>query len=651
MERAVTRSLMVGLALLAAACETPEEVVEQGPFTLTLLHNNEGESHVLPEAIEGEPYGGIARFVTMVKQLRDEADETVGERGVLTVSAGDHLVAGKEFTVSLERGVYYDAIAMDLVGYDVVGLGNHEFDFGADSLADVISETTLPVFVSSNLDFSAHEGLAALQADRRILGRTIVRTGGRRIGVVAVTTETLHSISSPDPVDFKRDADGELRPMVEVLQEQVDAHIANGVNKIIAISHLQHIEEDIALAQQVTGVDVWVAGGTDERLANVDSVLLPGDDPFDPTGLDGVDTEAICTTEGEETLCDTYPLWVTDAEGTEVPLVSGDGNFQYLGKLVVTFDEDGDLESIDEEASGPVRIAGGGAEDAVAEDVEAKNDIVTPITRYFGQFGSVSLGDLTVDLDGQKSSVRTQETNLGDLLADAILWKATQIAATYTTAIPTVAIQNAGGIRNDSVLYAADRNFTFTLGDSFDVAPFQDAIGLVGMTATQFEDLLEHVVSDLPEAEGKFAQLAGVCMSFDASLLPRSVSEETGVVTQGERIRSVTLMSSSGACDGEQLVVDGEVIPGGSALVVAMSTFLASGGDDYPIHSDATQLGAVTYRDALMDYIAADTLIGAAGGVSGLGGVIDETRYAPVEEPALGPRIQVLTPELPEDPG
>jgi 2',3'-cyclic-nucleotide 2'-phosphodiesterase (5'-nucleotidase family) len=215
----------------------------------------------------------VARFKTLVDDLKREA--TTGapspqqkgmKRGVVMLSSGDNFLAGPEFDASLDKGLpFFDTIAMDLVGYDAVAIGNHHLDFGPEVLADFIGgfESDVP-YLSANLDFSAEPALQALVDAGRIAGSTIVKERGERIGIVGATTPMLRFISSPRNVGIDADVAG-------AVNEEVDALEARGVNKIILISHLQSIEEDLALAPLLSGVDVMIAGGGDELLAN------PGD--------------------------------------------------------------------------------------------------------------------------------------------------------------------------------------------------------------------------------------------------------------------------------------------------------------------------------------------------------------------------------------
>ncbi|MEL7209123.1 MAG: bifunctional metallophosphatase/5'-nucleotidase, partial [Actinomycetota bacterium] len=308
-------------------------------FTLTILHNNDGES----ELVGSDTEAGVARFQTVVNQQRFKALRGSGRywwrdrsRGVILVSSGDNFLAGPAFTASLNDGVFYDALALDQLRYDAIDLGNHDFDFGPEVLADFITEFRRPgkpPYLSSNLDFSAEPDLQAL-VDRGVIAKsTVVRERGRRIGIIGATTENLPFISSPRDVVVNA-----VQPAV---QAEADALTKRGVDIIILISHLQDIEGDIALAQQLRGIDVMIAGGGDELLANPDDPLLPSDQALqdDP--------------DEDDPVFGAYPQIATDADGRQVPVVTTSGQYGYLGRLAVEFDRKGNVLSW---GGGPIRV-------------------------------------------------------------------------------------------------------------------------------------------------------------------------------------------------------------------------------------------------------------------------------------------------------
>src|SRR5690606_10870414 len=164
-----------------------------------------------------------------------------------------------------------------------------------------------------------------------IVGATVVRERGEKIGIVGATTPALRSISSPRDVVVDPD-------VADAIQAQVDALTAQGIDKIIVSSHLQSVEEDIELAGLLDDVDIMIAGG--------------GDGP--------------------------YPLLADGVDGDTVPIVTGRGGYTYVGELIVGFDRDGEIVAIADE-SGPNRVSGVGP-DAVAPDRQVQRRVVDPVT-------------------------------------------------------------------------------------------------------------------------------------------------------------------------------------------------------------------------------------------------------------------------------
>jgi 5'-nucleotidase len=316
------------------------------------------------------------------------------------VSSGDNFLAGPEFNASLANGVpFYDTIAMELIGYDAVSLGNHDFDFGPDVLADFLAGyTDPPTYLGANLDFSGEPGLQAYVDEGVIVPATVIEERGERIGVVGVNTPNLPFNSSPRNVIVDPDILG-------VVQAEVAKLGAMGIDKIILASHLQNIGNELELACQVPGLDVIVAGGGDELLANDGDLLLPGD---------------------ESEVFGAYPQ-VADCGDYRVPVVTTSGEYRYVGRLVVEFDKWGNVLGF---GGGPVRVSGV-APDAVEPDPTVQMYVVDPVEAYLADLGANVIANSEVDLDGLRSSVRSMETNEGNLIADSLLYQAQMLAADY----------------------------------------------------------------------------------------------------------------------------------------------------------------------------------------------------------------------------
>ncbi len=568
----VATAVSIGVTAAFTAGPVPEPPADQG-FTLTILHNNDGESQLLGAPAD-PAYGGIARFVTLVRALQ-EAATAAPDSGVVTVSSGDNYLAGPSFAASQDKGPpFYDSIGLAEVGYDALAIGNHEFDFGPDTLADFISgfDPGTP-FLSANLDVSAEPRLAELADAGRIAPSTVVEEAGERIGIIGATTPALRSISSPRDVVVEQDVLG-------IVQTEVDKLTADGVDKIVLISHLQDVGEDRALIGQLRGVDVAIAGGGDELLANPGNPLVPGDEvSLDP---------ATGAPFG-------YPIAVPDADGRTVPVVTTAGDYKYVGRLVVTFDDAGAVTAVDP-GSGPVRVSGVEA-DAVAPDPTVQAEVVEPVTAYTADLAATVLAQSEVALEGRREpGVRTVETNLGNLLADALLDAGQDGAEEFGVAAPQVALQNGGGIRNNSLIPAGP----VTELDTFAVAPFANFVAVVpDVPRAQFKELLENAVSQLPTADGRFAQVAGFRFTWSAAGVAQVTAEDGTVTTPGTRVTEVVLD------DGTPLVTGGVVVDG-PPVSVATNDFSARGGDVYPFRGLPFTSVGVSYQQALAAYLTDD---------------------------------------------
>ena len=564
---------------LPAGAQTPEPI-SADTFTLTILHNNDGESKLLPDEDSGFP--GVARFATQVKLMQTAA--AAAGSGVVTLTSGDNFLASQELGISLARdGALYDSVALSGL-YDAMALGNHDFDFGPDVTARFIEGFDPPVtFLSANADFSNEPVLQALVDSGKLAASTVVDTGGQQIGVIGAVTPLLPNISSPRNVV--------ISDVLAAVTAEAESLAAQGVNKIILVSHLQGVSEEIALVADLAGVDIVIAGGGDDLLRNEGDTCMPDDDPAGP-----------------------YPLLVEDSTGTEVPVITAPGGYRCIGALTVTFDGDGSIVSHTGRSVG--------VSFDVTPDPTVQSSVIEPLAAAVAEVDADVIGQSDVDLDGRRAMVRTGSTNQGNLHADALRATATNLAEGFGTPVPDAAVQNGGGIRNDAVIPAGE----ITTGDTWDIAPFGNFVVVGEVPRETFHVLLERAVDRIPGAGGQFPQVSGFTFTYDPSA-PARETDRAGDCSlagnPGSRIREVVLD------DGTVIVRDGAVVPG-DPIVLATIDFLANGGDCYPLAGiEFTKLG-VSYQQALADYISED-----------MGGTITAADY-----PAGGDnRITAVTPD------
>jgi 2',3'-cyclic-nucleotide 2'-phosphodiesterase (5'-nucleotidase family) len=530
----------------------------QGLFELTVLHINDGESALLPT----DDLPGAARFAADLQRLQAEGNRTVTlppqasprarqaipKRAALTISSGDNYLAGPRLQASFEDpDAFFDALVYTHTGFDAMTIGNHEFDFGPDVLADFIEATGDIPFISANLDFSAEPRLAALEAQGRVAGSTVVEKAGRQIGVVGATTEQLSAISSPRNVVVS-----EVLPAV---QEEVDDLQADGVDIIILSSHLQNLSEELTLVPFLSGVDAVVGGG------------------------------------GGEALGDAYPLMAEDADGKMVPVVTTPGDYADIGRLVLFFDEAGELVKVgDDSELLPVPLEG--PRDAfIAENVEA------PVSAYVAALAANVIATTEVPLDGRRQApgVRDRETNLGNLMADAHLLAARERAASFGVPPADIALQNGGGMRQEQIIPPGP----VTELDTFDIAAFTNFLSVSQITGTELKSALERSVAALPGAGGFHGQWAGIEFNYDLSQQAQVVDFLEGrVTTEGSRIQNAVVTRADGT--RVSVVQNGDLVAPDALFTIASIDFILRGGGDgyFSLRQPFTTLG-ITYQQSL----------------------------------------------------
>lgn len=572
------------LALCFALSVSPR--AQDPAFCLTILHNNDAESRLVNAGAGLEDFGGAARFIAVLERERRDArrngckaltDADV-KRGTIVLNAGDNLLPGPEAAAStdLPEGQFYDTRVIDRARYDAIAIGNHEFDFGPDVLELLIADTSARIpFLSANLDVSAEPELDALAEDGRIRRSRIIWRRGERIGVIGATTPQLEIVSSHGAVTSGS--------VITAVNSEVERLRARGVDKLILLTHIQPVGANLVGLSLLSGIDVAVAGGGGEVLANEGNFLLPGE---------------------EASVFGPYPLLATSPDGTEIPVVTTAGDFRYVGRLEVLFDAEGNVL---ESAGRPVRVAGGDHQDAVTPDPIMQATVVEPVVAFNQDLADDVVGTSEVPLNGIRRDVRTRETNLGNLIADAELAIARGLAAGSDVPQPDIAIQHGGGIRNETVIPPGPILALTT----FQVLPFPNALAVVeGITPELLELVLENAVSGVADFSGRFAQVAGFSFVYDPDAPAQTQDDDGNILSEGERVLSATLD------DGTPIIADGEAVAGAPTLDLATTDFLARGGDGYPLGDLPLTVLDIGYEQALRDHIATN-----------LGGRITGTGY------------------------
>jgi len=593
-------------------------------YTLQILHASDMEGG-------GGDLRNAPAFVSIVDYLEDQAENS------LFLSSGDLVLPGpfmsaagdsslrsaiqqaNEQLFGLEPGSLsdlregagrVDITLANLLDASAVTLGNHEFDQGTSALADMIATdirgasldevrwlgTQFP-YLSANLDLSADpylsglftpelldseafasrpDDLEAASAAPKIAPATVVEVGGEPIGIIGATTQILSSISSTGGVEVEGTDSNDMQLLAQQLQVHIDRMQAQGINKIIVMSHLQQLALEEELAGLLDGVDIIMAGGSNTLLADEDQPLFPG--------------------TGQTPYAD-YPILTRDASGNDVVLINTDGGWRYVGQLNVEFDAEGRViaESINDETStlytateATAASLWGDEETAFAEGSRGQiaRDLVESVDALVTARDGITFGMTDVYLQGERTFVRTEETNLGNLTADANLWYARQLDPSVS-----VSIKNGGGIREPiGTTHAVGADGEYELRppqanpaagkqagevSQLDIESslrFNNDLSILTLTRAQLLAVIEHAVaaSDEQATPGQFAQVSGLSYSFDWDREP------------GDRILSAVIVDENDQVQ-DVLVVNGELVgdPQAQVRVVTLG-FMADGGDGYP---------------------------------------------------------------------
>ncbi|MCY4109576.1 MAG: bifunctional metallophosphatase/5'-nucleotidase [Chloroflexi bacterium] len=581
--------LLAAVAALVAVRWWPDglggEGMDEPAFTLQLLHAGDMDGAV--GALEN-----VENFSAILDGFRKQFPDNT-----LVLSSGDNFVPGPRFYAAGDRandavlGVSGngrgDIAFLNAMGLQESALGNHELDRGTGAFASAIGAESgdrgtylgaaFP-YLSSNLGFANDENLQPLVVEDAqeaplaagsLAGSVIIAVGGERIGVVGVTTPHLTTLTGVGGISVAPADSADMDELASIVQGAVDQVVGKGVNKVILLAHMQRLALEEELAARLADVDIVVGGGSNTLLADQNDRLRTGDEA-----------------------ADTYPIRLESASGEPLLLVNTDGDYRYLGRLVVGFDARGVVipESVDAATSGAYATDEQAVEALGARPIAEVSRIADSLRGVLRSRDGNVVGKSSVYLAGRRQDVRTQETNLGNLTADAFLWLARQVDPGVA-----VALKNGGGIR-DQIGIAVQPPGTTDPADvkflpppanpsagkpeggvsQFDIEGalrFNNGLVIVPLTAQQLREIVEHAIGfdGVGQATaGRFPQIGGMRFSFDPAAPP------------GERIRSLAIVDDSGAV--VDVVVKAGSLAGDPGREIKMVTmnFLANGGDGYP---------------------------------------------------------------------
>ena len=442
---------LLGLVFITA----PTLCAAADGYTLSIAHINDSHSHLeatpLTLLIDGQKttvqVGGFARLQTLVDEMR------AANPDLLLLHAGDAVQGSLYFTLFKGRPEF---AFLNRLGVAAMTLGNHEFDRGTAALASYLQWSNFPL-ISANIDFSGEPAMAS----QRVPTRIVKEIKGERIGIIGLTTEstpqTTLDVGQVKFLDARASA-----------EREVAALTAQGVNKIVLLSHLGYAD-DRKLAAAVSGIDIIVGGHSHTLLGDASSLASIGLVPDGP-----------------------YPTEVLAPDGSRVLILQAWKWAQMLGRLDASFDAYGKITGYASEPVIPIsdhfsRDAKTVAPDspAYARIVQAfkpgtllrlvKEDLVTaaalaPYTAQLDVFRKTTVASADQVLQ------RGANTGPGPLVADSML-----------AAVPNaqLAIVNNGGVRKD---LAAGQ---ISVGDVLELLPFANTLVLLDLSGTELKEALE----------------------------------------------------------------------------------------------------------------------------------------------------------------
>lgn len=514
--------LATAMSLTAAAAPDQAAVLSAAPEAgkIVILHTNDVHCGVE----EGVGYAGLAAY-------RNEMQLQYGADNVTLVDAGDAIQGGALGTLS-DGAFLVDT--MNQVGYDIAVPGNHEFDYGVENFLDLAQNRADYTYLCSNfVDLTA--GTLVLPPYR------MIDYSGTQVAYVGIATPETFTKSTP--VYFQDEAGNYIYSFCQGndgadlyanVQASVDMARAQGADYVVAIGHLG--TEGITPA--------WQAGAVIANTSGIDVLI------------DGHSHEA-------------YEKVVENKDGEDVLLAQTGTKFNAIGKVVID-PSTGDIVS------------------ELVEDYDQKE----PVTDVFLQALNAGLEDILgqvvaksdVDLTSNDPAtglrrVRSGETNLGDMVADA-----------YRTVMGAqIGFANGGGIRAD--LPAGD----ITYEDIINIHPYGNEMCVVEATGQEILDALELGASHYPQENGGFLHVSGLTYTIDASVPSSVVTTDEGDFVKVDGAYRVT-----------DVKVGGEPLDPSKTYTVASHNYMIkNGGDGYIMFRDNTLLQDCTMLDnqLLIEYI------------------------------------------------
>ena len=540
-------------------------------MTLTLLVSSAWADE--PKPLDGKTvilhtndvHGSIELYAKVAAMKGDY--EAQGAQ-VILADAGDY--SQGTVYVSVNKGK--DAVTMmNAAGYDVATIGNHEFDYGYAQLKSNLDSAVFKVVCANVLQ----DGSPVFDA------YTKISKGGVQVAFVGLETPEAQTKANPALIQGLTFLAGD--EMYAAVQTQVDAARTAGADIVIVLTHLgvdssSEPNTSYDLYEKVTGIDFIIDGHSHTVMTKG-----PEGEPIQSTGtaLNNIGVITIDNATKKIESNELIPIWHTEeVDGKEVPV------YDYTK-----------------------------SDATVANDAKA---IIDPIDADYDQ----KFAESAVDLNGAKApGNRTEETNLGDLITDAMMWA-------IKTKAPGVDMNNAVAITNGGGIRAAIAKGDITKKDVNTVLPFGNTLAVVYVKGSELLEALEVSTYCTPKSLGGFPQFAGMEVELNTACeYDANDTTYPGSTYFGPKsINRITIKT-----------VNGKAFDKDATYAVITNNFLAAGGDTYYAFAAAqTQFDTgLPLDEILMEYITVE-----------LNGVVTDKYAAP-----QGRLTIVNNPPVPGQPG
>ncbi|CAH1531998.1 5'-nucleotidase/UDP-sugar hydrolase [Vibrio rotiferianus] len=489
-------------------CETADSCTK-----FTVLHTNDNHGRFW-ENSKGE-YGMAARK-TLIESIRAEVAANGGES--ILLSGGDINTGVPESDM---QDAVPDFVGMNLLGYDAMAVGNHEFDNSLDVL-DMQAELADFPMLAANIYKKDADG--KVTDERYFAPYKVFTINGLKVAVIGLTTKDTAKLVNPDNVESIYFED----PQVEIQKTLAEIEANEKVDLVFATTHMGHYQ-DGNHGSEAAG-DVMLARSLKE--GELDAII--GGHSQNPVCMEPGTNEYADFKPGDDCAPDqqngTYIM-----QAHEWGKYVGRADFEYYdGKLhladyalipvnLKAKDENGDYQFITEE---------------IKPDATVKS-ILLPYQQQGQDLLDVKVSATDGKLEGDRGVVRWQQTNLGHLLGEAY--------RTYNLVNADFGVMNSGGVR-DSI-----QTGDITYRDVLTVQPFGNFVTKATMTGAEVKEYLD-VVATMSAGSGAYAQLDNIKLSVDCDASDVTITD-----------------------------INGKGFDLAATYTFSVISFSAAGGDNYPI--------------------------------------------------------------------